>query len=287
MAAALSQRLWLGSIVSRTNEDKVRSHMNRHLKQLFRYRGLLWTLTVGELKARHRQTVLGIVWSLVQPVTMMLVFVAVFSVFARVPLEGGTPYALFAYTGLISWLFFANSLAQGLTSIVTNMNLITKANFPREVLPLSKILVVGFDFFVGIVLLGALLVLNGVPMASAWLAVPGIVAIEVMFTAGLVLATAALYVLKRDLGSILPLLLQAWMFLSPVVYPVAVIPEQYRTLYMSNPMALILEAQREALLRGIPPAASQIVPAALTAVIVLYAGYALFKRAEARFADVM
>ncbi|TAJ26011.1 MAG: ABC transporter permease, partial [Nitrospirae bacterium] len=113
-----------------------------HLTRLYRYRGLLWNLALGELKARHRQTALGMAWALMQPLSMMAVFAVVFSVFARVSVEG-TSYVLFAYTGLVSWLFFANSLSAGLPSVVSNMNLVTKASFPREVIPLSKLVATG------------------------------------------------------------------------------------------------------------------------------------------------
>lgn len=260
--------------------------MKDHLMRLIRYRGLLWTLALGELKARHRQTALGVLWALVQPVSMMLVFLTVFSVFVKVPVEG-VSYAVFAYTGLLSWLFFANSLSLGSSSIVANMSLITKASFPREVIPLSRVLTVSFDFLVGATVLGVLLILSEVPVSFAWLAVPGILAIQIMFTTGLVLLVSALYVLKRDLGSLLPLILQIWMFLSPVVYPVEVIPEQYRTLYMVNPMAMILEAYRNALLRGTLPPPELIVFSLTLASVALVMGYVYFKTVELRFADVM
>lgn len=260
--------------------------MMHHLVRLFHYRGLLWLLALSELKARHRQTLLGMLWALVQPVSMMLVFLVVFSVFIRVPVEG-VPYAVFAYMGLWSWLFFSNSIATGLPSVVGNMSLVTKAAFPREVIPLSKILVAGFDFLVGFAMLWVLLLAYGIPIASAWLAVPGIVMVQLMVTAGLVLLGSALYVLRRDLAALLPLGLQVWMFLSPVVYPVTVIPEQYRTLYMLNPMAMILEAYRSAMFLGTLPAPGLVIPAVTVACLVLVTGYVYFKKVELRFADVM
>ena len=256
------------------------------LSRLLAYRDLLWLLTLRELKARHRQTVLGIGWVLLQPVAMMLVFTVVFSVFVRVPVEG-MPYAAFAYSGLIAWLFLANSVATGTASLVNNMNLITKANFPREIIPLSVILTMGFDFLVGFVLLGVLAVALGVRPNPAWSAIPMIMVIQVAFTTGLVLWASALHVLRRDLGSVLPLLLQSWMYLSPVVYPVTVIPESYRAIYMVNPAAMLLEAYRGALFFGSVPVASTMLPAAVLAVVLLASGYAYFKSVETRFADVM
>jgi lipopolysaccharide transport system permease protein len=260
--------------------------MGQHLARLVRYRGLLWILALGELKARHRQTLLGIFWALAQPVAMMLVFTIVFSIFVRVPVEG-MPYALFAYTGLVSWLFFANLVSSGIMSVVANMNLVTKAGFPREVIPLSKVITVGFDFLVGLALLGVLLLIYGIPVTWAVLAVPAIVAIQVLFATGLVLLGSAVYVLRRDLGSLLPLLLQIWMFLSPVVYPVSLIPERYRSLYLLNPMATIIEAYRSAILFGTVPSLASMAPTFVIACAVFAAGYAYFKSVEMRFADVM
>lgn len=260
--------------------------MMRDLPRLIRYRELLWTLAVGEFKARHRQTFLGVAWALVQPVSMMLIFTVVFSVFARVSVQG-TSYVLFAYTGIVSWMFLANSLSAGLPSIVSSMNLVTKVGFPREVIPLSKLLTTGFDFLVGMGVLGLLLLAHEAPLSSVLLVVPGIAVIQLMFVMGLVLWGSALYVLQRDLGTMLPLLLQIWMFLSPVVYPVSLIPERYQALYMLNPMALIMEAYRSPILFGTLPSLGTVTPAFIVAAGVLVGGYAYFKAVEMKFADVM
>lgn len=260
--------------------------MRQHLTRLIRYRGLLWNLALGDLKARHRQTTLGMLWALAQPLSMLLVFAVVFSVFVKVPV-GDIPYVLFAYTGLLNWLFFANSLSAGLPSVVSNMNLVTKASFPREVIPLSKLVTTGFDFLIGMAVLALLLIAYHRPATGALVVVPGIVLVQVTFTTGMVLWSSALYVLKRDLGSILPLILQVWMFLSPVVYPIGLVPERYHTLYLLNPMAAIMEAYRSVLLFGTLPSFSGMAVAAAISVAVLWGGYAYFKALEIRFADVM
>jgi len=260
--------------------------MGWHLARLLRYRGLLWNLSLSELKARHRQTALGMAWAVAQPVAMMAVFTVVFSVFVRLPVEQ-VPYALFAYTGLWAWLFVANSLSQGLASVVNNMNLVTKASFPREVIPLSKVLTVGVDFLIGAVTLVGLLLYYRVPVRGSWLALPGILIVHAAFTVGLVLLGSALYVLQRDVGILLPLVLQIWMFLSPVVYPVSLIPEGLRSLYMLNPMAMILEAYRSVLLLGEPPRLELVAPAAVIAVVLLILGYVYFKSVEPKFADII
>jgi len=260
--------------------------MRYHLKRLVQYRELIWMLALSELKGRHRQTMLGMIWALLQPVSLMLIFTVVFSIFVKVPIQG-MPYALFAYTGLISWLFVANSLSIGLPSIVGSMNLVTKASFPREVVPLSKLLTAGFDFLVGGVILSVFLFMYGVPVSPALIVVPGILAIHVIFTAGLVLWGSAVYVLKRDLGSLLPLALQLWMFMSPVAYPVTLIPSEYKSLYLLNPMASIMESYRSALLLGRVPSLELVMPVLLISCTVLITGYAYFKSVELKFADRM
>ncbi len=136
--------------------------MTRHLARLHAYRGLLWNLALAEMKARHRQTVLGMVWALAQPVSMMMVMTAVFSIFIKLPVEGA-PYFLFAYTGVLTWLLLATTVSNSLPSIVANMSLVTKANFPREVIPLSKLVVSGFDFLVGLCLLAGFMIVLNVP----------------------------------------------------------------------------------------------------------------------------
>lgn len=257
-----------------------------HLSRLIRFRELLWMLAMSELKARHRQTMLGVLWALAQPLSMMLVFTVVFSLFVKVPIQGAS-YAVFAYIGLWSWLFFANCLSNGITSVVANMNLVTKVAFPREVIPLAKMVMVGVDFLIGGVFLCALLLLFGVPMTIAVLVVPGIIMIQLMFTAGLVFLGSALYVLKRDIGTLLPLILQIWMFLSPVFYPVTVIPEAYQRFYLMNPVAMIIEAYRSALLFGTVPGLDILGSALAVAIASLTIGYAYFKSVELKFADVM
>jgi lipopolysaccharide transport system permease protein len=258
----------------------------RHVLRLIQYRSLLWNLASSELKAKHRQTALGMIWALLQPVSLMAVYTLVFSTIVNVPVQQ-VPYTLFAYVGLVSWLFFAASLSAGTLSVVAQMNLITKASFPREVIPLSKLIASGFDFMIGWGCLLLLLVLYRTPITPAWLIIPGVFVLQVLFTAGMVLWGSALHVRRRDVGSVLPLVLQIWMFLSPVIYPSNVIPADYRALYLLNPMAAIIEAYRAALFDGTVPSLAVMVPAALLAATAFATGYAYFKCSEMRFADLM
>lgn len=260
--------------------------MNGCWSRLWAYRELLWILAVSELKAKHRHTALGMTWALAQPVSMMLVFTVVFSIFVKVPVEGSS-YLLFSYVGLVCWLFFANVVSAGTNSLVASMNLITKANFPREVIPLSKLVLGGVDFLLGWGVLVIIALVSGKQVGLAWIALPLVMIVHALFTAGVSLWGASLHVLRRDVGSMLPMILQGGMYLSPVVYPVGVIPEQFRLLYMANPMALILESYRSIVIGGVAPANSFLGAAAVIAGVVFLSGYAYFKSVELRFADVM
>lgn len=260
--------------------------MLEHLRRLISYRGLLWNLALAELKARHRQTALGMLWAIAQPLSMMVVTTVVFSMFVRIS-EDAVPYAIVAYVGLWSWLLFANSLTASVASIVANMNLVTKANFPREVIPLSKIVVTGFDFLIGLLFLAVLMAVYRVPLTLSVLVVPGLLLIQGAMIVGMMLIFSAMYVLHRDLGALLPLGLQVLMLISPVLYPLSLVPDQFKTVYLLNPMAALIEAYRTALLYGQFPTIGSLGGAFLAAVLLFGMGYRYFKSVEQRFADVM
>jgi lipopolysaccharide transport system permease protein len=260
--------------------------MLEHLRRLISYRGLLWNLALAELKARHRQTALGMLWAIAQPLSMMVVTTVVFSMFVRIS-EDAVPYAIVAYVGLWSWLLFANSLTASVASIVANMNLVTKANFPREVIPLSKIVVTGFDFLIGLLFLAVLMAVYRVPLTLSVLVVPGLLLIQGAMIVGMMLIFSAMYVLHRDLGALLPLGLQVLMLISPVLYPLSLVPDQFKTVYLLNPMAALIEAYRTALLYGQFPTVGSLGGAFLAAVLLFGMGYRYFKSVEQRFADVM
>src|SRR5678810_1114118 len=260
--------------------------MLEHLRRLISYRGLLWNLALAELKARHRQTALGMLWAIAQPLSMMVVTTVVFSIYVRIS-EDAVPYAIVAYVGLWSWLLFANSLTASVASIVANMNMVTKANFTREVIPLSKIVVTGFDFLIGLLFLALLMAVYRVPLTLSVLVVPGLLLIQGAMIVGMMLIFSAMYVLHRDLGALLPLGLQVLMLISPVLYPLSLVPDQFKTVYLLNPMAALIEAYRTALLYGQFPTVGSLGGAFLAAVLLFGMGYRYFKSVEQRFADVM
>ncbi len=254
--------------------------------EVLQYRELIWTFTLREIAVRYKQAVLGAAWAIIQPLSMMMVFTLFFSRLMHIPSDG-TPYPLFVYSALLPWTFFATSLAFAVPSLTNNTQLITKVYFPREVLPLASVLAAGFDFCIaGLVLLGMMLVYR-VPLTLSILWILPLLAIQIVFTIGAALFFSALNVSYRDVRHAVPLVIQLWMFATPVIYPASVVPDRYRTLYFLNPMAAIIEGFRQVLVRGLAPDLRLLVPAAAVAGIVLWASYRYFKKAEDTFADVI
>jgi lipopolysaccharide transport system permease protein len=250
------------------------------------YTDLLYTLSAHRISVRYRQTALGVVWAVLQPLLMMVIFTAVFSMLARMPSEGA-PYALFAYTALLPWTFFATAFSNATASLVTNNQLITKVYFPREILPASYVITALFDFAIGFGVLVGLLVWFGVPLTVQAVHLVPVVFLLSVWAFGISLIFATLQVRWRDIGMALPLLVQLWMFASPVIYPLSAVPEAWRGWYLLNPMAGIISAFRDVLLRGAQPDPAPLAYAVLVTAGVLPLSYAAFKSAEATMADVI
>ena len=257
-----------------------------HLRALPEYRDLLITLSAHRINVRYRQTLLGVLWAVLQPLLMMAIFTGVFSMLARIPSEG-VPYALFAYTALLPWLFFSTALTNATGSLVNHTQLITKVYFPREILPLTYLIAAVFDLAIGCIVLAALLVWFGVhPPAYALWVVP-IVMLLAAWVLSVSLVSAAAQVRWRDVGVALPLILQLWMFASPVIYPLGMVPEGWRGWYLLNPMAGIINGFRQVLLHGTAPEAQPLQYAAVVTLCTLPLSYVVFKRAEATMADIV
>jgi len=260
--------------------------MLKDLSKLFYYRELLYNLTLREIKGRYKQTAIGIAWALFQPLSMMIVFTIVFSYFAKIQTES-IPYPLFSYCGLVAWSFFSNSISKGTNSIIGNINLVTKIYFPREIFPISTTISNFIDFLISSLLFLLLAIFYKTPITPYLFAVPVIFIIHTIFIIGLSLFLSALNVFKRDIGYLVPIVLQIWMFLSPVVYPVTLVPEEYRWLYMLNPLAGIIEGYRKTILFGEMPPLGPLGFSAFIAFIVFSASYFYFKKVEKKFADVI
>jgi len=216
----------------------------------------------------------------------MIIFTVVFSLFIRVPTEG-LPYPLFSYLAPLFWRFSANSISLGASSLVNNMNLITKIYFPREILPLSAVIASLVDLAVAALVFVALFVGYRVPLQLTVLWVPALLIIQVAMTLAVTLIAAAVNVYYRDVRFIVPLALQLWMYVSPVGYPVSLVPEQYRPIYMLNPMAVLLDSYRRTVLLGQPPDLMYLEFSAGMAIGLLALAYLFFRRIEWQFADMI
>lgn len=255
-------------------------------QELVSRRELLWTLTLREIRVRYTQAALGIAWAVLQPLSLMVVFTIFFSFFLRIPSDG-VPYPLFAYVALLPWSFSASALSSAIPSLTNNASLVTKVYFPREVLPLASILAATVDFAVAAVVFLGLFWYYRVGLTLNLLFVPAIFGLQLALTLGIALLFSALNVRYRDVRHALPLVIQIWMFVTPIIYPMSVVPERYRLLYLANPMAGIIDSYRKAVLHGAPPDWSALGIGAGVSAALLVFSWRYFRRAEQTFADII
>jgi lipopolysaccharide transport system permease protein len=256
------------------------------LRELWDYRELVYFLCWRDLKARYKQTALGVAWAILQPFCTMLVFSLFFGRLARIPSDG-IPYPLFAFAALVPWSFFANALTQGSMTLVSGSNLITKVYFPRLAMPIAATLSGVVDFALAfIVLLGMMLYYGVAPPATIGL-VPIFVVMTLITALGPALWLSALYVQYHDIRHVIPFLVQIWMFATPVVYPSSLLPEPWRTVYALNPMVGVVEGMRWALLGTTTAPGAMVMVSWGVAVGVLVTGAFYFRRVERTFADVV
>jgi lipopolysaccharide transport system permease protein len=256
-----------------------------NLRDLWASRELLYFLTWRDLKVRYKQTFLGVAWVVLQPLLMTLIFTVVLGYLARVPSDG-FPYPLFAYAGLLPWTFFSSGVTTSSNSLVNNSHLITKVYFPRLIVPASAIAARLVDFAVSFVILIPMLVYYRVAPTWQMLALPGVILLlaALSFSSGVLLS--ALNVRYRDVGFVLPVFIQLWMYVSPVLYPPRFIPAKWRPLYDLNPLVGVIDSFRVALLGGTFNLYALGVSVAATCALLVYALY-LFRRVEKSFADLI
>jgi lipopolysaccharide transport system permease protein len=256
------------------------------LQDLWRYRELLYFLTWRDVKLRYKQTALGAAWAIIQPLFTMLLFTLFFGRLARIQPDGGVPYPLFAYAGLLPWTFFANALTNSGNSLVGNSNLITKVYFPRVIIPAAAVLAGLLDLLIAFLLLVPMLVYYRIALSWSLLWLPLFILLATGLALGVGMWFAALNVKYRDIRYALPFLVQLWLFASPVIYPSSIMPERWRWLLALNPMTGIIEGFRASLFGGKLDAAATLTSAALTIGILIVSLFA-FQYAEDSFADVV
>ena len=267
---------------------KIRAHRSWgavDLRELWTHRELLYFLIWRELKARYKQTILGISWVILQPLLMTLVFTVVLGKLVGVP-TGNIPYPLFLYAGLLPWVFFSNAVSSGSYSLVASSQMITKVYFPRIIIPAAAVGVRLSDFLVASVVLIGLMRYYGIPFGWPLLFAPLLVIHVTLLALALSAWLSALNVRYRDTATALPVMLQLWMFASPIVYSGAIVPARWRWLYDLNPLTGIIEGFRSALL-GIPFNRRALIVSILVTILLLIGSVFVFRRMEDDFADIV
>lgn len=253
---------------------------------IIHYRDLLFAWTSRILRARYQQSILGGLWAILQPLATVIIFTVVFSYVLKVD-TGNTPYIIFSYTAMVPWLLFSSSITDMVESIVSNMNLVSKIFFPREILVISTLFARIVDFFIAYILLIILIIIYQVPVTiTLWLFLPVILLIQITLSLGIGLFASALNVFYRDIKHVFTLIMQLWLYASPIIYPITFVPEKWKKIYMLNPMVGIIEAYRSVMIYRTFPDISLLF-SALIAVAVFIAGYSFFKRVEVQFADII
>ena len=256
-----------------------------HLLVFWQRRDLLWHMTVRHLRGQYKQSVLGYAWALVNPLSQMVIMSFVFATIMRFQSEGGIPFALFLFVALLPWIFFSSALAAATDSVVGASSLVTKVYFPREVLPTAAVFTKVVDLGFGLLILAGIMLYYGHPPESTAVWVPLLFFIHMLFTLGLSYPLAALNLFFHDVRFLVGVALTLWFYLTPVIYPLSIVPDRYRFIYDLNPNALFIDAYRRVILYGQVPALEKTLVGLGVSVVTFLVGYYLFKRMEPHFAD--
>jgi lipopolysaccharide transport system permease protein len=258
-----------------------------NFRELWDYRGLVFFMVRRDIKLRFQQTVIGILWIVFQPLILMLIFNTVFGIFMRVP-SNGVPFALFFLSGFIVWHFFTQVVNNSAFSLVGNINVIVKSYFPRLALPLSTVANALIDFAVSFLILMIFLLHDGnYPVTLRYLLLPVLLVITIIFSSGVGLLFGALMVVFRDTKNLLSFILMIWMYITPIIYPVSLAPEQYRILFYLNPLTSLVDAYRWVFLgRGGLPDASLLAISLSVAIVIWFCGAIAFRAMENKIADL-
>jgi lipopolysaccharide transport system permease protein len=250
------------------------------------YLELLMNLTRREVKGRYSQSLFGAGWAMAQPLAMMAVFTLVFSRLGQMP-SGGAPYPLFAFAALVPWFFFSNSVTSGTMSLITYRNIVTKTYFPREIVPLAQVGSRLVDLGAASAIFALLLVYYDVTIGPWAALVPLFVALLILFTLGTTLTTSALNVFYRDVSPVVQIGLQLWLYLTPVAYPLAAVPAEYRAWFLLNPLTGVVEGLRAVLVFGRAPEWEVVMISASLITALFLGSLLLFKSTDKYFADVI
>lgn len=255
-------------------------------RELWDYRELLYFFAWRDIKVRYKQTVVGVLWAIFQPLATMIVFSVIFGKIAKIPSDG-IPYPIFVYSGLLFWQFFSTSLTDSSNTLVANASIVTKVYFPRLLLPLADVVTKFIDFCIAsTVLLGLMIYYHYLPGISGILLVPVLLAITFLSSLGLGLILSSINVKYRDVRYVLPFFIQMLVFVTPVIYP-ASLAGKYSWLLALNPMTGVITAARNGLLGSGPVDVGALAFSLLTSTVLFLIGVIVFKKTEQYFADVV
>ena len=256
------------------------------LQAIWQYRELLYFLAWREVKVRYKQTVIGAAWAILQPVMTMFIFTLIFGTFIKIPSDG-IPYPIFAYAGLLPWTYFSEATVRSSGSLVSDANLLRKVYFPRLIIPLAAAITPAVDLALAFLVMLGLMIWYGVTPTANALFLPLFLALAFSIALAVGLWLSALNVKYRDVRHTVPFLVQVWMYATPIVYPISMVPENWRFLLALNPMAGIIEGFRWGLLGKESPDFSVMIANALVVIALLFSGLVFFRRMERIFADVV
>ncbi len=272
-------------------QDLIYRHQARlktSLQGLWASRDIIFTLAERDIRAQYKQATLGLLWALLAPLAMLGIFMLIFARTKSLGVPAGVPYPIFAFIGIICWTFFAQSVGTGGTSLLTNKELMSKTQFPRECYPLETIgvnVVNTLLAWIPLILLFALF--RFIPHVQTLWVVPLMIVIELLFTIGLTLAISATIIEMRDLAQVLPMMIQLGLFVTPVIWQFSIIPAKWRMVYgFFNPLGPVIDDSRRAILLGLNPVPGPLLAAVAGTAFYLAIGYRLFKRFEVNFADI-
>lgn len=274
-----------GTKIPQLAEIKSSYGITQTVGDFWHYRELLYFLVWKDIKVKYKQTALGVIWVILQPLAGMVLFTLLFGRVAKLPSDG-LPYPIFYYASLLTWTYFSTALISASNSILSNTSLITKVYFPRILLPAAAVTSSILDLAIASIILFGLLIFYQVPLTYGLVFLPLILVLLVIFTLGIGQFLAALNVNYRDIKHALPFIIQLWLFASPVVYPMSMVPQQYKWMVSLNPIAGIIETTR-ALISGYSIPWDILGIACAVTVMTFILGIWYFQRTARRFADVI
>jgi lipopolysaccharide transport system permease protein len=256
------------------------------LREIWEYRELLYFMTKRELQIRYKQSIFGVSWAVFQPLVYTFVFALFFGRLAAIPSDG-FPYPVFALAALVPWMYVSQAVSQGAGSLVADSNLLSKVYFPRLIIPVAKVMSLLVDLAIALCVLMLLVLVYGASPSVGLLAMPFFIALAIATCLGVASGLGALNVMYRDVTVAFPLLVQLWLFASPIAYPASLIPGDWQYVYALNPMVSVIDGSRWAFLGADSPDPGIVACSLAGALLLLAVGIVYFRRTERFFADVV